>query len=84
MFSVNSPILFILVGAIIAVVLAQSFYFLIKAVKRAKELLTKTNASIFEIANSVGYDDQFYFSRLLKKHVNVSPLEYRKQNKSKA
>lgn len=59
-------------------------YLLNKRIERAKELLIKTNASIFEIANSVGYDNQFYFSRLFKKHVKVPPLEYRKQNKSKA
>ena len=34
-FSVNHPILFLLVGIIISVVLAQSIYFLIKATKRA-------------------------------------------------
>ena len=37
-FSVNHPILFVLVGIIIAVVLAQSVYFLIKAYRRAVEL----------------------------------------------
>ncbi|MBQ8174592.1 MAG: DUF5058 family protein [Clostridia bacterium] len=37
-FSVNHPILFIIVAAIIAVVLAQSIYFLVRAVRRAKEI----------------------------------------------
>ena len=37
-FQVNSPILFVLVGAIIALVVAQSVFFLVRAVKRAKEL----------------------------------------------
>ncbi len=37
-FFVNSPILFVLVGAIIALVLGQSVYFLVKAWRRAKEL----------------------------------------------
>jgi len=37
-FSVNSPVLFILAGVIVAVVLAQSVFFLMKALKRAKEL----------------------------------------------
>ena len=36
-FSVNHPILFVIVGIIIAVVLAQSVFFLVKAVRRAKE-----------------------------------------------
>ena len=36
-FSVNHPILFVLVGIIIAAVIGQSVYFLVKAYKRAKE-----------------------------------------------
>ena len=60
-FSVNHPILFLLVGIIIAVVLAQSVYFLVKSVRRAKKLgmdMTKIKktiitASIFTIAPAV-------------------------------
>ncbi len=60
-FSVNSPILFVLVGIIIAAVLAQSFYFLIRAMKRAKELgiasstvkSTITSSAVFTIAPAV-------------------------------
>ena len=60
-FSVNHPLLFVLVGIIIAVVLAQSAYFLVKAYRRAialgvsKEKLKKTilQASIFTIAPAV-------------------------------
>lgn len=60
-FSVNSPILFIIVGAIILVVLGQSFYFLFRALKRAKELgiekstINKTisSAAVFTIAPAV-------------------------------
>lgn len=60
-FSVNSPILFIMVGAIISLVLAQSIFFLVKAIKRARELgisgstLKKTisSAAIFTIAPAV-------------------------------
>ncbi len=37
-FHVNSPIIFIMVGVIIAVVLIQSVYFLIKALKRSREI----------------------------------------------
>ena len=37
-FDVNHPILFLLVGIVIAVVLAQSVYFLVKSVKRAKKI----------------------------------------------
>ncbi len=60
-FDVNHPILFIIVGAIIAVVLAQSFYFLFKALRRAKQIgiakdvikKTITSSAIFTIAPAV-------------------------------
>ena len=38
-FSVNHPILFVLVGIIIAAVLGQSVYFLLKSVRQAKTML---------------------------------------------
>lgn len=60
-FSVNHPILFVLVGVIIAVVLAQSVYFLVKAMRRAKQLgITKatvkstiTSSAVFTVAPAV-------------------------------
>lgn len=60
-FSVNNPIIFVMVGIVIAIVLAQSIFFLIKAMRRAKELgmsggvLRKTikTAAIFTIAPAV-------------------------------
>ncbi len=60
-FSVNHPILFVLSGLVVAVVLAQSVYFLVKALRRAKAIgmdqakLRKTmkTAAIFTIAPAV-------------------------------
>ena len=60
-FSVNHPILYILAGLIIAAVLGQSVYFLVKALKRSRELgmdpgkIRKTiqTAAIFTIAPAV-------------------------------
>ena len=60
-FSVNHPILFLLVGVIILAVLAQSVYFLIKAMRRAKAIgmdskkIKKTiiTAAVFTIAPAV-------------------------------
>lgn len=60
-FSVNSPILFVMVGIIIAVVLLQSVFFLVRAIKRAKELgiesstikKTISSSAIFTIAPAV-------------------------------
>lgn len=43
----------------------------------AKSLLDNTNMSIRQISESVGYNDQYFFSRLFKKHLGVSPLSYR-------
>ena len=37
-FSTNHPVLYILAGLIVAVVLAQSVYFLVKALKRSKQI----------------------------------------------
>lgn len=60
-FSVNSPILFVLVGLIVFAVLTQSVYFLVRALKRAKELgiskqtvkKTVSSSAVFTIAPAV-------------------------------
>ena len=60
-FSVNHPALFVIVALLVAVVLGQSVYFLVKALKRSKELgmdqkkIRKTikTAAIFTIAPAV-------------------------------
>ena len=60
-FSVNHPILFLLAGLLVAVVLAQSVYFLVKALRRSKQLgmdqtkVKKTirTAAVFTIAPAV-------------------------------
>ena len=50
--------------------------------EKAKEiLLTSDNGSIKNIANQVGYDDVYHFSKLFKKYYGISPLYYRKQTK---
>jgi len=48
--------------------------------KNACTLLYQTNLSIKEIAASVGFSDQLYFSRVFRKHYGTSPLAYRKEN----
>lgn len=60
-FHVNHPLLFVLAGLLVAVVLAQSVYFLVKAVRRSKALgmdqvkIRKTirTAAIFTVAPAV-------------------------------
>ena len=60
-FHVNHPILFVIVGAVIALVLGQSVFFLVRAMKRAKTLgissstvkKTISSAAIFTIAPAI-------------------------------
>ncbi len=47
-------------------------------VKYAKKRLEKTELSITEIAEELGYSDVGYFGSLFKKHVGVTPATYRK------
>ena len=47
----------------------------------AKDLLAHTGFSVCEIAQKVGFDDPYYFSRLFKKAIGVSPLRFRKIKK---
>lgn len=47
----------------------------------AKVLLTQTEMTIGEIAARLGFDDPSYFSRLFRKHTELSPVEYRKRSK---
>ncbi len=48
-------------------------------VERAKRLLQDPATKIYEVAQSVGYSDHAYFSRLFKQWVGVSPAEYRRR-----
>lgn len=47
--------------------------------EQAKKLIESSNLSIGEIAESVGFADPLYFSRIFKKSVGISPTEYRKR-----
>lgn len=52
------------------------FYIRLK-MKEACRQLKGTDLCVYEIAQMVGYKDQYYFSRIFKKIVGVSPKEYR-------
>lgn len=52
-------------------------YLLHIRMEEAKELLRTTDLKAFEIAEQVGYTEPNYFSFSFKKHVGVSPKEYR-------
>ncbi|MBQ6384995.1 MAG: response regulator [Lachnospiraceae bacterium] len=47
-------------------------------IQRAKELLRDDSMSIQEIAEIVGYNDYFYFTKVFKKVQGISPSKYRK------
>jgi len=44
---------------------------------RAKELLSETEARIYEIALEVGYQDDKYFRKVFKKQFGMTPNEFR-------
>lgn len=54
----------------------------LKRIAVAKNRLFLTNHSVKEIAYDVGFSDPLYFSRVFKKHANVTPSEFRMQLKS--
>ncbi|WP_094550662.1 helix-turn-helix transcriptional regulator [Petroclostridium xylanilyticum] len=49
---------------------------------KAKELLVKTNQPISEVALECGFENIPYFSFLFKKHLNISPGEFRRKHSS--
>ena len=51
--------------------------------KKACKLLRSTDIPISIISESLGFEDQFVFSRIFKKNFLISPLAYRKSNNIK-
>ncbi len=58
--------------------MAPKQYFLMLKIDRAKELLARPGRSVKETAYELGFEDPYYFSRIFKKKVGVSPDLYRK------
>ena len=54
-------------------------YITIQRMQRATELLSQTALSISAVAESVGYEDSLYFSRVFRNEFGVSPQAYRIQ-----
>lgn len=50
--------------------------------KQAAILLRQTQATIAEIANQVGYENQSKFATAFRDVLKIAPAEYRKQNSS--
>ncbi|MGZ0039991.1 AraC family transcriptional regulator [Paenibacillus ottowii] len=47
---------------------------------KAKELLIEGDKKVKEVAQALGYTDEFYFSRIFKRMEGVSPSEYYSKN----
>jgi AraC-like DNA-binding protein len=58
--------------------LSPNQYHLNLRIERAKELLESTLLNVEEIADQTGFDSIYYFSRIFKKKVGLSPNMYRK------
>ena len=48
-----------------------------RRISEAKSLLKNDDIKLAEVAEKVGYKDYYYFSKLFKKHVGISPLKYK-------
>lgn len=46
-------------------------------IEESKRLLTNTDFSIIDIAVSVGFEDQSYFSKVFKKYTGLTPKQFR-------
>ena len=55
-------------------------FFISLKMKRACQLLRASDSYIYEVAQKLGYADQYYFSRIFKKVVGMSPKEYRESD----
>ncbi|MEL7005103.1 MAG: helix-turn-helix domain-containing protein, partial [Bacteroidota bacterium] len=53
-----------------------------RIVKEAKKELLGSHKPIKEIARELGFKDEYYFNRLFEQSTNISPIHFRKYNKS--
>lgn len=53
-------------------------YFLRMKMQRAGQMLDLTDLSVKKVCSAVGIPDPYYFSRMFKKMMGVSPTEYRR------
>jgi two-component system, response regulator YesN len=48
-------------------------------IAKSKEFLKNSQLSIEEVTQKVGYNDYYYFNKLFKKYVGITPARYRNQ-----
>ena len=51
-------------------------FFLRLKMKEACKMLRSTSLRVYEVAQRLGYQDPYYFSRIFRKVVGISPKEY--------
>ena len=54
-------------------------YVLKTRIVMASEMLKKERCSVTEVSSRCGFSSVSYFSRVFKREVGISPLEYRKR-----
>jgi AraC-like DNA-binding protein len=57
-------------------------YLIRQRLKKAQRMLWMTKLPISDISAKCGYEDQFFFSKLFKKHIGVTPSLYRQQEQN--
>lgn len=50
-------------------------------IEKASELLEKTDLSVKEVSSTIGFDNQFHFTRIFKRFNDISPSEYRESTR---
>lgn len=55
-------------------------FFIHLKMKRSCRLLRTTDLPVYEVAQKMGYADPYYFSRIFRKIVGISPRQYRKSD----
>ena len=51
-------------------------------VVKSRDLLSRTNLSLGEIASLTGFEDQSYFSKTFKRFNDTTPMAFRKNHKA--
>jgi two-component system response regulator YesN len=53
-----------------------SEYITEQKIAKAKRMLTEDNMKVYEVADALGFESAFYFSKVFKKVAGISPSEY--------
>ena len=54
-------------------------YVLLQRIERAKQVLSDANCSVLEVGFDIGFQNSSHFARVFRKHVGMSPTQFRDQ-----